>query len=325
MRQEHLHIQIPPFARFFPAFQHKMSEEKSKLVGHLAAAGAYAIFGINIVINKDVANSGVVTPIAMFTFRAVGAAILFWLISAFMPKEKVALQDMWKIALASFVGLFVPQLTFLKAITVTTSIDTSILGSLTPVFTMFIAALVLKEPVSFKKAFGVMLSFAGVLILIYNSVHFRGGVEQTQPLGVVLLLVNTLSFATYLGVFKPLIARYSVVTFMKWMFLFSVAMSLPFSAGDIVTMDYASIRPLTALEIGFVIFFATFVAYFLIPVGQKRIRPTLVGMYTYLQPMIAVIISIVSGLDVITPIKVAAGVMAFAGVVIVNGSRAAKS
>lgn len=299
--------------------------DRRTLAGHLAAAGAYGIFGLNIVINKDVANSGVVTPIAMFTFRAVGAALLFWLISIFMPAEKVDRHDYWKIALASFVGLFVPQLTFLKAITVATSIDTSILGSLTPVFTMFIAAVVLKEPLTLKKVTGVAISFIGVIVLIFNSVHFKGGAEHTTALGVVLLLLNTLSFATYLGVFKPVIARYSVVTFMKWMFLFSIAMSLPFSAGDIAGMDYASISPKVAWEIAFVIVFATFVAYFLIPYGQKRIRPTLVGMYSYLQPIIAVLISIVAGLDHLTPIKVLSGVLVFAGVIIVNRSRAAKA
>lgn len=299
--------------------------DRRTLAGHLAAAGAYGIFGLNIVINKDVANSGLVTPIAMFTFRAIGAALLFWLIALFMPSEKVQKGDFWKIALASFVGLFVPQLTFLKAITVATSIDTSILGSLTPIFTMFIAAVVLKEPLTFKKVAGVAISFAGVVFLIFNSVHFQGGAEHTTALGVVLLLLNTLSFATYLGVFKPVIARYSVVTFMKWMFLFSIIMSLPFSARDIATMDYAGISGRLALEIAFVIVFATFVAYFLIPFGQKRIRPTLVGMYSYLQPIIAVVISICAGMDHLTPVKILSGVLVFAGVIIVNRSRAAEA
>ena len=299
--------------------------DRRTLTGHLAAAGAYAIFGLNIVINKDVANSGVVTPIAMFTLRAVGATLLFWLISCFLPKEKVQAGDFWKIALASFVGLFVPQLTFLKAITMATSIDTSILGSLTPVFTMFIAAAVLKEPLTLKKIAGVATSFVGVMLLIFNSVHFKGGAEHTTIMGVVLLLLNTLSFATYLGVFRPLINRYSVVSFMKWMFLFSIVMSLPFSARDLMAMEYAAIPATVAWEIGFVIVFATFVAYFLIPCGQKRIRPTLVGMYSYLQPIIAVVISIIAGLDRFTPVKVLAAMLVFGGVIIVNRSRAAKA
>ena len=297
---------------------------KEGLVGHLAAAGAYVIFGLNIVLCKDIANSSAVSPTAMFTIRALGATILFWLSSLFLPGERIREGDMWKIAVASFVGLFVPQFTFLEAITMTTAIDTSILSTFAPIFTMLIAAMVLKEPITFKKAAGVAISFAGVLFLIFNSVVSHNGVTQSSPLGVILLLLNCLSFATYLGVFRPLINRYSVITFMKWMFLFSLVISLPFSAGDLAATDFAALPVKIILEIAFVVVFATFVAYFLIPVGQKRIRPTLVSLYSYLQPIIASVIAIASGMDVITWQKILATILVISGVILVNKSRAAE-
>lgn len=292
------------------------------LKGNLAAAGAYAIFGLNIVICKGIANADCVSPIALFTFRAIGASILFWLISLLLPKEKIDKKDFPKIAAASVAGLLTPQLTFLIAITMTTAIDVSILSTLSPIFTMFIAAIVIKEPISVKKAGGVALSFAGVLFLIFNSVISQNGVAQTRPLGIILMLLNCLSFATYLGVFKPLISKYSVVTFMKWMFLFAALISLPFAMKDLVSTDYSSIPSNVAWEIGFLIFFATFIAYFLIPVGQRNIRPTIVSMYSYLQPIIACIIAIVIGMDKLTWQKIVATILVISGVVIVNKSRA---
>ena len=102
--------------------------KSDKLSGHLSIAGAYTIFGLNIVFCKDIANSAAVSPIVLFTLRALGASALFWLLSIFTPKEKVERGDFPKIAAASFVGLFVPQLTFLKAITMATTIDTAIMG-----------------------------------------------------------------------------------------------------------------------------------------------------------------------------------------------------
>jgi drug/metabolite transporter (DMT)-like permease len=78
-----------------------------------------------------------------------------------------------------------------------------------------------------------------------------------------------------------------------------------------------------AWQIAFVVFFATFIAYFLIPIGQKRLRPTLVSMYNYVQPIIATIISIIIGLDHFTWKKAVAMVLVFIGVWIVNQSRAA--
>ena len=292
--------------------------------GHLSIAAAYTIFGLNLVFCKDIANSGTISPYVLFTLRAIGASALFGLLSLFMPKEKVERGDCLKIAAASLVGLFIPQMTFLMAITMTSAIDTAIIGTLGPIFTMFFAFLFLKEPITGKKAGGVALSFAGILFLIFNSVQ-EGGAAATSPWGVVLLLVNSISFSLYLGLFRPLISKYSVVTFMKWSFLFSLLVSLPLSGKELFTTHYAAIPVDVRWEIGYLIFFATFVAYFLIPYGQKFIRPTLVSMYSYIQPIIAAIVSIWAGVDTLTWQKVLASALVVGGVVLVSYSRAAKS
>jgi len=297
--------------------------DKSKLSGHLAVAIAYTIFGFNIIFCKDIANSHSISPSVLFSIRAIGASVLFWLLSFFLPKEKMAPKDILMTALASVLGLFLPQYSFLVATTMTTSIDLSVLGTLPPIFTMIFAAIFLKEPITAKKAGGVFLSLAGVLMLIFNSVTAHNGVEQTRPLGIVLMLLNGVSFGAYLGTFRPLISRYSVVTFMKWMFLFSLLISLPFSAKGFFATDFAAITPSVVREIAFLVIFATFVSYFLIPVAQKRIRPTVISLYTYLQPMIATVFSIIIGMDSLTWQKVIAIVLVFAGVAFVNRSKAA--
>ena len=128
----------------------------------------------------------------------------------------------------------------------------------------------------------------------------------------------------YLGIFRPLISRYSVVTFMKWAFLFSLLMSLPLSAKGLVTTDYAAIPVNVRWEIGYLIVFATVIAYYLIPYGQKYLRPTLVSMYNYLSPVIATVVSIWTGMDVITWQKVVAATAIVGGVILVSKSRAAQ-
>ena len=296
--------------------------DKSKATGHIAIAGAYTIFGLNIVFCKDIANAEAISPMLLFTLRAFGASILFWIMSFFLPREKVSRADFWKIAAASVIGLFIPQYTFLQAITMASPIDTAILSTLGPIFTMFFAYFFQKEPISLKKAGGVTISLAGVLFLIFNSVH-AGGVAATSPAGIILLLVNCLSFALYLGLFRPLISRYSVVTFMKWTFLVSLLVSLPFSAGELLRIGSLEMPGKVAWEIGYLIFFATFVAYFLIPLAQQRLRPTLVSMYTYLQPIIAAVVSISSGMDSLTWQKILATILIVGGVIMVSRSRAA--
>ena len=265
-----------------------------------------------------------ISPMGLFCFRAVGAAVLFWLTSLFLPKEKVELKDFPKIFLASMLGLFLTQWSFLKASTMTTPFDTSILTPLTPIFTMFIAAIVLKEPITLKKAGGVALSFLGVILLVFNTVCVDGGgVTETQPMGIVYMIGNCIFFALYLGAFRPLITKYSVVTFMKWMFLFSAVVAIPFDIKELVGLNMAVMPAKYLLELGFVILFSTFVAYFLIPVGQKVLRPTVISLYGYLQPIIATVMGIVTGMDRLSWQKVLAAVLVFIGVILVNKSRAA--
>ena len=297
---------------------------KDIAIGHLACAAAYVIFGINVVVCRDIATDGGLPPIVLFSMRAAVTALLFWMLSLFTPRERVPKRDLLGIAGAGILGLFLPQLTFLHAIALTTPVDLSILSTITPILTMFVAAIFLKEPITWKKVLGVAISFGGVLWLILQSVAFGGGASETKPLGLVFCFANYLSFALYLGICRPIISRYSVVTLMKWMFLFSFIVSIPFAAASGVGVEhFVAVPKHVWWEIAFMIFFSTFIAYYLVPVGQQRIRPTLVSMYGYLQPIIAIAVAIVSGMDRLTVTKVLAAVLVFVGVWVVNRSRSA--
>ena len=297
---------------------------KEKTLGHLACFIAYAIFGINIIVCKDLTSSRLISPIALFCLRSLGAGTLFWLISCFMPKEEVTKKDYGKILMASLLGFFLTQITFLIAIPDITPMDCSIVSSLSPIYTMFIAAYALKEPITLRKAGGVAISFLGIIYLILNSVTGAESTVQTSWTGILLMIANSLCFSLYLGLFKPVITRYSVITFMKWIFLFASAFSLPLAGHELLTFDYSLLSGLYLSELAFLIVCSTFITYFLIPLGQKRIRPTLVSMYSYVQPIIAIVISIWVGMDTLSWQKVLAAAMVFGGVVLVNYSRSAK-
>ena len=294
-------------------------------IGHISAFFAYAIFGFNIIICRDLSTLALVSPMGLLCFRAVGASVLFWIVSLFLPKEKVEKGDFLKIFIASMLGLFLTQWSFLRASTMTTPFDTSILTPLTPIFTMFIAAIALKEPITLKKAGGVAISFIGVIFLVFNTVRANGSVTETQPMGIVYMIGNCIFFALYLGIFRPLISKYHVVTFMKWMFLFTTIVAVPFDIKELVSLNMAAMPTKYLLELGFLILFATFVAYFLIPVGQKVLRPTVISLYGYLQPIIATVMGIVTGMDRLTWQKILAAALVFTGVILVNKSRAANT
>lgn len=298
-------------------------KENTRISGHIACLAAYAIFGFNIIVCKDLTGGHLISPLGIFTIRSIGAGLLFWALSLFLPKEKVDRKDHVKIFAASFLGFFMTQITFLVAIPEVTPMHCSILSAMSPIYTMFIAAIVLKEPLTWKKGGGVLLSLFGIIFLILNNAG-TGGVSESSLRGLLLMFLNSLSFSLYLGIFRPLIDKYSVVTFMKWIFLFSTLMSLPFTFREVLGFGWTRIPSAQLWELGYLVVFATFVSYFLIPFGQKRIRPTLVSMYSYVQPIIATIISICIGMDQLTWQKVLAAFMVFAGVFVVSRSKAKK-
>ncbi len=294
-------------------------DNTSALIGNLACFAAYAIFGFNIISCKRIALDGNVTPMALFCLRSFGATALFWLWSLFTaPREQIAREDIWKVAVASFLGLFMTQLSFLFAITKTTAIDASIMSTLSPIMTLVISAIVIKERITWSGVAGIILSLVGVLILIFNCVSIRSGADSTSIWGILGMIANTLCFASYVGIFKPVIQKYSVVTFMKWMFLFSSLMALPFSFGAFKASNLAAVPMDVMGQIIYVVVCATFIAYFLIPIGQKRLRPVVVCMYTYVQPVIAMVIALAMGLDRLTTLKILATVLVFTGVGLVN-------
>ena len=295
--------------------------QKGSITGHLSALIAYSIFGFNIIVCKDLTSDGLIPPLGIFTLRSVFAGGLFWLVSLFQPKENIEKQDFIKIFAASMLGFFTCQVTFLVGLPYITPMDCSIMTAMAPIYTMITAAIVIKEPISFQKAGGVLLSLAGIIYLIITRVATPGGAAETTPFGIFMLILNVLSFSMYLGIFKPLIAKYSVVTFMKWIFLFSALVAIPFSTKGLLNTDWAGIPAIQYAELSYLIICATFVSYFLIPVAQRRIRPTLISMYSYVQPIIAIAVSIAIGMDTLTWQKILATLLVFSGLIIVNYSR----
>ena len=297
---------------------------KDSILGHGAAFIAYAIFGFNIIVCKDLTSGGLIPPLGIFTLRSLVAGGLFWLVSLFLPAEKVDRKDYIKIFAASMIGFFTCQITFLVGIPHITPMDCSVLTAMAPIYTMITAAIAVKEPITLKKSLGVAISFAGIIYLILSRVATPGGAAASTPFGIFMIILNSLSFSMYLGIFKPLIAKYSAVTFMKWIFLFSALVATPLSLKGLINVDWAGIPSKQYAELAYLIICATFITYFLIPVAQKRIRPTLVSMYSYVQPIIAIAVSIAIGMDTLTWQKSLATILVFAGLIIVSRSRAAK-
>lgn len=294
-----------------------------RLKGHVAMLGANTMWGLMAPIAKIVLTTGVVTPLLMTNFRIIGAAILFWITSAFMPKEKVPAKDLLLLAGAGMLGIVFNQGCYIFGVGLTAPGEASIITTTMPLWVMVLAAIILKEPITLKKFGGILLGGTGALILVFNSANtsMKG---DNATVGDLLVLTAQLSYALYLTFYKNFIKKYSVVTLMKWMFTFASAALLLVSVPTWLTTDWSAFTSVEICGVAYVVFCATYLAYIFTMIGQKNLRPTLVGMYNYVQPIIASMLGIYLGLDRFTPMKIVAVVLIFSGVYLVTISKAAK-
>ncbi|MCD8303320.1 MAG: DMT family transporter [Prevotellaceae bacterium] len=293
--------------------------------GHLALLGAAVCWGLMCYFGKIALepDSGV-TGLTLVEMRMTCAAICFWLASLFAPREHVRSKDLLKLFFAGLMGVVLNQGLFTIGLVRTSPIDAAVMTTMTPIVTMIAAALIIREPVTGKKVIGIFLGALGALTLILSNK--RAGGKAGDIWGDLLCLTAQISYAFYLTVFKGLISRYSVITLMKWMFTYSAIIVIPFSYHQLSVTDFQAITPEIWGCVLYVIIGGTFCPYLLVIVGQKTLRPTVVSMYNYVQPIVSSIVSIATGLVVFNStadvlVKVVAVVLVFTGVYVVTQSK----
>lgn len=292
------------------------------LKGHLSMLGANVCWGLMSPVVKLVFASGLIAPIIMVDFRIAGAALLFWITSLFTPKEHVPPMDKLRLFGAGMIGILLNQGCFIIGVSYTSPGEASLVTTTMPMWVMLLAWVFLKEPITIKKAGGIALGAAGALILVLGG---RGSLigGENPALGDFIVLIAQLSYALYLTLYRNFIKKYSLVTLMKWMFLSATIVGLPATIGFLRSTDWSAISITEWLGVGYVVVFATYIAYICIMIGQKNLRPTIVGMYNYVQPIVATIVGIILGMDHFSIPKVCAVVLIFSGVYLVTMSKAA--
>lgn len=282
---------------------------------------ANVMWGLMSPVAKTVFAAGVVMPMVMIDFRVAGAALLFWLTSLFLPREHVPTKDVLRLFGAGMLGVLFNQGCFIIGVSLTSPGEASLVTTTMPMWVMLLAWLFLREPITLKKAGGIAAGAAGAIILIVGNGTQASGANPA--LGDLIVLCAQLSYALYLTLYRNFIRKYSLVTLMKWMFLAATVVGLPSSVHWLAATDWAAITGMEWGGIAYVVVCGTFLAYVCIMIGQKRLRPTLVGMYNYVQPIVATITGIALGLDRFTPLKGLAIVLIFSGVWLVTISKAA--
>ena len=185
---------------------------------------------------------------------------------------------------------------------------------------MILSALILKEPITGKKAIGVGIGCSGALILIMSSAAAHDS-RVGDIRGDLLCIFAQLSFALYLALYRDYLRRYSPITVSKWMFTWAAVLLSPFMLPHAAQTDWSVVTPGAWAGTAFVVFFGTYVAYLLMQTAQKTLRPTVVSIYNYMQPVVAVSVSLAAGMCVFTWKQALAVALVFSGVWLVIKSK----
>ena len=289
------------------------------LQAHLSMFGAEAMWGLMSPVCKDAMNSGV-DGISMVGFRVAGAALLFWTASLFGKFEHVPWRDVLLFAFAAMLGVAFNQCLFTIGLSITSPVNASIVTTSMPIFAMVLSFLILGEPITLKKASGVGIGCTGAVVLILSSAT-AASARVGDIRGDLMCICAQLSFALYLSLFNRLIKKYNAFTVNKWMFTWSTVFVAPLSWSHLGGLQWAEVSPGVWAEVGYVVFFGTFVSYLLSIKSQRVLRPTVVSVYNYVQPIVAVTVSVLTGLGVFTWQQGVAVVLVFTGVWLVVKSK----
>jgi len=294
-----------------------------KLKGHSSMLGANVMWGLMSPVAKFVMVGGAVTPLVVTDLRITGAMVLFWIASFFQKPERVTPKDLLKLLGASLLAIVFNQGCFIFGVGLTSPVDASIITTSMPLLAMVLAAIYLKEPITGKKVLGIAVGATGALLLILGShqVSEAKAAGNHYIWGDLLVLLAQLSYALYFVLFKNFVNKYSLITIMKWMFTYAFICALPFSYNDLLHTEWKSLQNTEIGALVFIVVGSTFISYVLIVIGQKNLRPTVAGMYNYVQPLVASIVAVCWGMDTFNFVKIISVALIFGGVYLVTNSR----
>lgn len=283
---------------------------------------ANAMWGLMSPVAKFAMTCAAVSPFAMTQLRVFGAAVLFWGASFFQKREHVSGRDMFRLFCASVFAILLNQGCFIFGVSLASPVDASIITTSMPLIALALSAIFLKEAVSVKKVLGIAFGALGAMMLVAGSVPAGadGNVNDGCIWGDLLVLFAQFSYAFYIVRYKDLVGKYSPITVMKWMFTFSFLFTAPFSYGQIAAADW-NIGAEVVLSLVFIVVGGTFGSYILLAMGQKRLRPTVTGMYNYIQPLVASIVAVCWGMDSFGVSKAIAAALIFVGVYMVSSKK----
>ncbi len=290
---------------------------KTRQIALLAALIATSIYGITYTVAKDVMPLHI-KPFGFILLRVGVATSLFWIIGSFFFKiEPIEKKDFLRLFAAALFGIAINMLSFFKGLSYTTPINAAVIMATAPIMVFVFSIFILKEKVLIRKIMGITIGLIGTVILImYGQKSSATG--SNIPLGNLLIFINATSYSLYLVIAKRLTVKYHPLTFARWIYLIGFLMVLPFGFHEFKAVQWQSLPTDIWWKIGFVVVLSTFITYLFNLYALTKLKPTTVGIFIYLQPVVATIFALYVGSDTLNTVKIFATICIFIGIYLVS-------
>ena len=236
-----------------------------------------------------------ISPLAMVSASLVIAALWSLVPLLWEKPERVEPTDRIKIIGAAMLIGVARKLCMMFGLAHTSPIDGSIISTSTPLIVLFLSVIVGIERLSKMKVIGLLLGMAGAIAIIVSS--NIGSHTQSDIIGNLLILVSACVSAAYMVWFKRLVGKYRVTTLLRWIYCSSAIVMLPIGAHDIITTDLSTMDTGIILASLFVLIVPTYLPNLLLNYSLKFVAPTTTSIYSYIQPVVAIILAVAMGLD----------------------------
>lgn len=289
--------------------------KKGFFIGNICILIAVIFWGVNVSVTKALIPEWM-TAYGIIIVRLIGGAICMWLTSIFIKCTKIQKHDWIKLILGGAIGLFLFIFLFILSLKYGNPIDISIIMTLPPVFVILIGVIFLKQRPSWIEYVGVAVSFIGAAIVILDGSKGHSG--SNNILGDILAILSTLCYAFYLVILEGPTKTYKPITMLRWVFLFAAIPAfalIPFATHEPI---FHTSKAIPWIEIAFILFCVTYIAYFLVEPAIKYIGSELVSIYQYLLPVFATISAVLMGLAHLRWLQVIAMVIIVIGMVLTN-------
>ena len=239
-----------------------------------------------------------ISPEGFVWLRIVTAAVLFNITALFFARERVDLKtDGLLLLVCAFFGTAGNMFMFFKGLSMTRPINGAVLMMVTPLFVSVFDHWKQRKNPALDTIFGLIIGTAGAAMLMAGKgAHFTSRTLQ----GDIWIAVNAAFYAVYLVLVKKLVHKYKPITVNRVTFTMGIFLIAPLGAAELAHTNFAAIPADIWWKMIYTLFFTSFLVYLLNSYGIKHGSSSLVGIYIYLQPILATIIAVMLGSDEMT-------------------------